>query len=320
MAESTVQLKRAGIAELQQELVAFWRALPNKGFFLVLLACWIALFQWLGNSTFGYIDTASLFRWMYNSYTSAESEDGHGVLIPFVVLVLFWWKRDSLLALPKSLWWPGLLGLAGASLLHLLGYLVQQPRISIIAFFVGAFALMGLTWGKHWLKASFFPYVLFAFCVPIGALAGGITFKMRVLATQITVGFCHAVLGINVIRDGVRIYEPNGAYTYEVAAACSGIRSSIALLALTTIYGFVTFTTWWKRLLFVVLAIPLAILGNVVRLTGIVFAAEAFGQGAGQFVHEWFGFITFAIAIGCIMMLGYWLRDADPSSALEKSA
>ena len=30
------------------------------------------------------------------------------LLIPFVVLALFWWKRKELLAQPLGLWWPGI--------------------------------------------------------------------------------------------------------------------------------------------------------------------------------------------------------------------
>ena len=46
--------------ELQTELVDGWRRLPNKGFFFLLLGAWLALFQFLGNSTFGFLDTPSL--------------------------------------------------------------------------------------------------------------------------------------------------------------------------------------------------------------------------------------------------------------------
>ncbi len=320
MADDKTECNRQEIAGFRAEAVALWQALPHKAFFFSLLAAWVALFQWLGNSTFGYVDTPSLFQWMYGIYTVPESEDGHGLLIPFAVAVLLWWKRAELRAVAKTLWWPALLGLAIALFLHLVGYVVQQPRVSIVAFFLGVFCLTGLAWGPLWLKHTFFPFVLFAFCVPVSSLAEGITFHLRVLSTQITVAVCHTVLGIQVIRDGVRIFDPTGSYSYEVAAACSGIRSSIALLALTTIYGFVTFKTWWKQLFFVLLAIPLAILGNVVRLTGIIFAAEAFGQGAGQFVHEWFGFVTFAVAIVCIMIFGYWLREEQTAIALSKQS
>ena len=128
-----------------------WRQLPNKVFFFVLLAAWLALFQFLGNSTFGYVDTPSLPHWMYNAYnsSSATADDGHGNLIPFVVLALFWWKRKELLAGRFQTWWSGLLLVGAALALHVLGYVVQQPRISIVALFTGVYGLMGLAWGPR---------------------------------------------------------------------------------------------------------------------------------------------------------------------------
>ena len=47
---------------LSEEIRACWRALPDKGLFFGLLAVWLLLFQFLGNATFGYVRTASLFE------------------------------------------------------------------------------------------------------------------------------------------------------------------------------------------------------------------------------------------------------------------
>jgi len=74
--------------EFQRDFVEFWGRLPNKFFFGALLLMWLALFQFLGNSTFGYIDTPSLFRWMMGAYTSPSGDDGHGFLVPLVVLAV----------------------------------------------------------------------------------------------------------------------------------------------------------------------------------------------------------------------------------------
>ena len=120
-------------------LAVCWQRLPDKGLFFGLLAAWLALFHFVGNSTFGYVDTASLFEWMYNAYNSKSptADDGHANLIPFVVLALFWWKRKELLAQPMNTWWPGLILVALALALHIVGYVVQQPRLCIVGLFTG---------------------------------------------------------------------------------------------------------------------------------------------------------------------------------------
>ena len=100
------------LEEFQSELVAAWRQLPNKRFFFILLACWLALFQFLGNATFGYLDTHSLLKWIYilGTATSGETEtdDNQLIIAPLVVLGLFYWKRKELLRQPMETWAPAL--------------------------------------------------------------------------------------------------------------------------------------------------------------------------------------------------------------------
>src|SRR6266850_4553059 len=96
-------------ADFQNEFLDCWRRIPNKVFFFLLLAAWLALFHFLGNATFGYIGTPSLLNWMFQVYNAPASDDGHGQLVPFVVLALLWWKRKELLTLRLEMWWPGLL-------------------------------------------------------------------------------------------------------------------------------------------------------------------------------------------------------------------
>jgi exosortase len=125
---------------------------------------------------------------------------------------------------------------------------------------------------------------------------------------KITVALAQ-VLGIDVIRDGTQLFNARQTYAYDIAPACSGIRSLISLLALTTVYGFMVYRTAWRRLLMIGLAIPLAVLGNVLRITFVIVTAEAFGQEAGGWVEQKFGFVTFAVAIGCIALVGHWLHE-----------
>ena len=121
-----------------------------------------------------------------------------------------------------------------------------------------------------------------------------------------------------MLRTGSLIYDSQGTFQYDVAPACSGIRSLTALLLLMTIYGFMTYRTMWRRVLVVALSVPLAIFGNTLRLIIVIIAGEAFGQDAGTAIEQKLGFLTFAVALGVILLLGHWLReppDAEPASS-----
>jgi exosortase len=306
------------LEDFRLEFMDCWHRLPNKGFFLVLLVAWLALFHFLGNATLGYIPTSSLLSWMHSAYgTSTDaggSDDSHGKLIPFVVLGLFWWKRKQLLAVPLRTWWPGLLVVGVGLGLHLVGYMVQQPRISIVALFTGIYGLMGLAWGPQWLRESFFPFCLFAFCVPLGWSAVAITFPLRLLVCRAVELISCNILQIDILRVGTQLSDPTGHYQYDVAAACSGIRSLFATIAVAIIYAMLGFRTWWKRGLLIAAALPLAVLGNIVRMLTIIVAAEIGGQEAGNYVHEGgpFGIISllpYAAAFAGLLLLGHFLRE-----------
>jgi exosortase len=300
-----------------QDSLDCWRRLPNKALFFGLLAAWLALLQFLGTSILGYVHTPSLFLWMHEAYRSSHgsaNDDAHGNLIPFLVAGLFWWKRKELLAASFRIWWPGLLILAAAMVLHVLGYLLQQPLISIVALFTGIYGLMGLAWGPEWLRKSAFPFFLFVFCIPLGARSGFITFPLRQFATWLVAVTTHWILGIDVIRVGTQLIDPTGTYQYDVAAACSGIRSLIAIFLLSTCYGFVVFRSAAQRLLMILLAVPFAVLGNFLRLLLIIIAAEIGGQAWGSYVHEnWiFSLIPYLPAFVGVFWVGNWMEKRWP--------
>jgi exosortase len=200
-----------------------------------------------------------------------------------------------------------------------LGYAFQQPRLSIVALFAGIYGLMGLAWGRKWLRKSVFPFFLFVFSIPLGGTAAFITFPLRLLVTWLVAVTAH-LLGIDVIRVGTQLFDPLGAYQYDVAPACSGIRSLIAIFLLATVYGFITFRSPWKRLLLMALAFPFAVLGNLARMLFIITAAEIGGQKWGNYVHESsiFSLIPYLPAIIGLLVIGRWMEKRQPPDKKEQ--
>ena len=313
---------------LSQEIRACWRALPDKGLFFGLLAVWLLLFQFLGNASFGYVRTPSLFEWMFVAYNreSVVADDAHGNLIPILVLGLMWWKRKDLLSQPLKTWWPGLVLVGLGLLIHALGFIVQQPRLSIVGLFTGIYGLMGMVWGPQWLRTSFFPFILFVFMVPLGSLTERVTFPLRIMVSWIVEHLFDGVLGIGVIRQGTELLNAVGSYKYEVAAACSGMRSLISIFLVAVSYAFLVFKSPWKRLAMIGASLPLAVIGNVVRLGTIVAAGELKGQSAGNYVHEnpFFSMLPYIPAFIGMMYIGQWLEKAgterDASRVEPKTA
>jgi exosortase len=307
------------VSDFRQDTSDCWKRLPNKTFFFVLLVAWLTLFHFLGNSILGYVHTSSLFLWMYHAYNGVNSgvDDGDGNLIPFLVIGLFWWKRHELLDSRLQFWGPGLAILISGMLLQIIGYCIQLPQLSIIALFVGIYGLMGLAWGSEWLVKSFFPFFLFVFSVPLGAHSTFITFPLRLLVTWLVESISH-IFGIGIIRVGTELIDPSGSFQYDVAPACSGIRSLIAIFLLATVYAFFTFRSAPKRILLIALACPFAVLANMLRLLMVIVAAEIGGKKSGDWVHDNVvtSMLPYVPAFIGFLYVGYWLEKRDTKRAL----
>jgi exosortase len=203
--------------------------------------------------------------------------------------------------------------------LQVLAYAIQVPQVSIVALFAGVYGLMALAWGTEWLRKSFFPFFLFAFSVPLGAHSTFITFPLRLLVTWLVEVISH-IFGIDVIRVGTQLIDPSGSFQYDVAPACSGIRSLVAIFLLATVYAFFMFRSAWKRILLIALACPFAVLANMLRLLMVIIAAEIGGQKVGDWVHDnWFtSVLPYAPAFIGFLFVGQVLEKSEAKSVVAE--
>ena len=298
------------------------RLSPRWGAAVACAAVGAVVFQFFGNSTRGYIDTPSAFWWTVKQWLDPGAEAEHGWLILGLSAWLLWRNvkaaaRDGG-GSPAVALDPGaqpsafsfqllpLVALLGGLALHLVGYAAQQTRLSLVALLIFTWGVLALGGGRRWGRSAAFPLGFMIFAIPFNVLdtAG---FFLRVGVTDTAYHIARA-LGIDVIRNGTQLLSPDGSYSYDVAAACSGVRSLMALSALSLLLGYISFRAWWARALIGLLVFPYAFVGNVVRIFAIIIAAEWKGQEAGAVVHEWFGFLIFLIVLG-LVQLTIWLLE-----------
>ena len=295
-----------------------WKRLPRKSLFFILFAAFVALFHWFGNATIGYGNIPSLFIWAREIYLY-RPDDAHGMYIPLAVIFFFWLKRSELSETRSAIWPPAIGYLAFALALHFIGYRVQQARVSMLAFIFGLHALIGVVWGREALRRTIFPVFLLLFCIPFGVLADPLTFKLRMLVTRFSVAIGHDVLGIQIMRDGSQIVGPAGRALYDVAPACSGLRSLVAMAALSVIYAFLNLNVPWHRVILIAFALPMALFSNIVRVTTVIVVGDTFGPNVAAAIEQKFGFITFAVALAGMMLLGFILSERKGVTPLKTS-
>ena len=277
-----------------------------------------ALFQFFGNATRGYIDTASLFYWWGHQWFNPQSETEHGLLIfPLAIGLIVRNLRiaDSRLhqgyngqaryRKPESVW-PGVSAMIVGLLLHAVGFAAQQTRVSIIALLIFSWGVLRLGGGARWGRAALFPIGFMVFAIPFNAL-DSVGFWLRLWVIKASAGLAHAA-GIGVLQSGTQLVAPDGTYQYDVAAACSGVRSLMALLALSLLMGYLNFHSWWRRTVLFLLCFPLIYLGNVARISSIIFVAQWKGQKWGEGAHDIMGYGVFVIVFGGLMLAAKGMR------------
>lgn len=291
---------------------------PQTLVFAGLLAAWAALFHVLGNSSFGYVDTESMFMWLYRWYqlpSVGETGDELCPLVPVAVAIILYLKREELQAVPKAPWLPGLGLLLAGLVFHAAGFLTQQVRISVFGFIVGGLGLAAAVWGRALLRKITVPVLFLVFAIPIAAYTDGLTFHLRIWVTKLAVGFSQHLLGLPLQQDGTIVTrlatEMTPGFRFDVAPACSGVRSISALFFVATIYCYLSCRRPWHALVLMTASIPLAALGNVLRLVFVFMVGDALGQNAGQAVETKFGFVTYLAALGGLLALHRLLNWLD---------
>lgn len=273
----------------------------------VIVGLLVVMFHYLGN-TVANVHSRSAFRWMVARWGDKISFGGadysHGYLIPFVSLWVVWLRRREIAAAPKAINWLGLGVIVGALLLHWIGARMQQTRVSLFAFIVLTWGIPFFFYGWGVAKHLIFPCSYLIFCIPLNFL-DAIAFPLRLLATKVSVAMLNG-LGIAAERSGSAIYSAaGGGFQFDVADPCSGLRSLLAMTALTAVYAYLTQKTFIKKWILFLACIPLAIAGNIARITSIGLVAEAFGQKAALKVyHDWSGYVVFSVAIVLMVALG----------------
>jgi exosortase len=117
-------------------------------------------------------------------------------------------------------------------------------------------------------------------------------------------------LGVPVLREGFLLTVPG--VTIEVARECSGIRSSVALFITCLLAAHLFLRTKWRMLVFVLLAFPLAIIKNGIRITTLTLLSVYVDPGflTGRLHHEG-GFVFFLLALAILFPVLVLLQKSE---------
>jgi len=262
------------------------------------------MFHLQGNTTDIRMFGRSAFLWLAHRWNDTSGDFSHGWLIPFVSLGVLWFKRHELTAAPKQTSRVGLYVVIFALLCHWLGAKAQQTRLSLFSVILLFWGVPFYFYGWQVAKILIFPCAYLIFCIPLN-FVDSLTAPLRIFATVVSAGILNG-LGLQVHRIGSGIISDHGdGFRFDVAPECSGLRSLIAMTALTAVYAFITQKSLWRKWALFLSSIPIAIVGNIVRITLVALVAEAFGkQLALGLWHDYSGYVIFSVGIGLMLAVG----------------
>ncbi len=256
-----------------------------------------------------YSPTFSMFIYDWSN----DDNYSHGFLVPFIVGYLVWTKKDELRKLvPK----PSNIGLVvlfiGLSI-YIVGTIGAEwflRRSSLIIVLGGMILYL---YGKHYFRVLLFPLIFLMFMIPLPAIIyKGIAFQLQLFVSFVSAKLI-AFFGVSVYLNGNIIEVSSGPLAVE--EACSGMRSIMALLALSALFAYIAYRSRLKQGIIVAFALPVAVVTNIIRVSTTGTMAHYFGHEAAEgILHDSFGWIVFVIAFILLFLLSKILDLILPES------
>jgi exosortase len=247
---------------------------------LVILLFW-STFSWL------------VYNWLNNSYYS------HGLLVPLVAAFFVWRKREVLAPenrRPDNL---GLAVLAVSLVIFLLAQIWQAFHISAFAFILLLAGLALYFLGREATRSIAFPLAFLLFMVPlpfINRLSPTLEAFTASVSTSVV-----GLLGIPAVNQGSQIQLENSSFV--VGAACSGLNSTVALATLVVIFVYVIEGTYRAKAVLLAMAVPIALVANLFRVSSLLAIAHFFGADVGmKYFHDYSSPVLFLLAFGLLIL------------------
>jgi exosortase len=234
---------------------------------------------------------------------SSDPNVSYGFFVPFLTGYVIWQERDRLRRIiPNPSNFGVVLMIVAAALLCMgppgLNTFAFATRIALVLSLTGAILFVR---GFGTLRALIYPLLLVLLMIPMpGFILEHITFPLQLVASQ-TAEKGLDLIGYSVLREGNILRLPNA--TLDVAEACSGLRSLLALTFLGQAYVCLLDGRRWMRPVMALLVIPVAVFANAARIVASAVAGSYRAEWMEGLFHESTGWIVFVVAFICIVIL-----------------
>lgn len=234
----------------------------------------------------------------------------HGFFVPMFSAFVVWREREKLAQIPVRHSWLGLPVIIVALMMLVVGVLGAELFLSRSSFVLLTAGLIIYFAGWQLFRAVLFPWLFLFLMVPIPSIVfNQITLPLQFFASRVAADILRLV-GVPVLREGNVIVL--AGMRLEVAEACSGIRSLMSLGTMAIIYGYLVEAKVWQRVTLALLALPVAVAANALRIVGTGLTVQYWDPDKAQgFFHEFSGWLIFVVSLAMLFILLRLLRSFD---------
>jgi len=261
-----------------------------------------------------------LLSYMWNQWGLPQSYYSHGPLVPLIALFVIWSNRKRMALVKMRSSWLGLVLILPCLPIFLFGRWTASSALMSITFLPVLVGIALMLTGPRMTRLLLFPLLFLFFMIPLpSTLLDGATFKVQMQSTTLAA----KILGLtyDVSQSGATIESADLPEPLIVGAPCSGFRLLISLLTFTAFFVYMVQAAPWKKALMVLLAFPLSLFINSLRITMIGYAGIWTNSAdAMHKFHDWSGYLNLIICFAILFGFARILRAdkfgiPDPVSA-----
>ncbi len=226
------------------------------------------------------------------------------IIVPICALLVVRRKTDLKTLQPETSF-LGLIFVVFSVLLWLAGNIGDVQLLQQFALVVLIDSLVWTFLGLPVVKILSFPLFFLFFAIPVG---DSLVPHLQTWTADFTVSALN-FSGIPTVQDGFVLSTPSGSW--QVAAACSGIRYLLASIVIGVLVAGVAYRSWKRRIAFLLLSAVLPIGANAIRAYGIVVLAYVSGNTIAVGVdHVVYGFVFFSLLTAFLVLAA--MRSYEP--------
>jgi exosortase len=229
----------------------------------------------------------------------------HGWFIFPISAFLVYWRKDEIAKAARKPEWIGIAILALGLAMGVSAYVLQIPDVgmwSIVPTLAGA--VIALHGRALWRIVGFSVcFLIFAGPLP-GTQVSTVSGIVQRVSTS-GAAFVSSTLGYPLAQRGNYIDLPQG--TLEIADVCSGFKKLTSFLAFGCLWAYLFRIPPWRRIVLVLSAVPISILANIARISGLIAVTSAGGVTALHRAHDAAEYVAVILGFGMFMIVGRWL-------------